>query len=296
MVKLPEEVISFLHSLRKFLQHENIYVSDRRWRKLIKLLKVAAYTNGQNTINLWDCYLLQHCLWHEPEQRQLITHWYQSQMGINGQLNLKTLEKLVHTWEQVFEQDQNSEIQQVNENNQLLYKNRKGEIVTNKSTQNPFTREGAALFLAPPEQEDRTNNGHGYTKKELKQQFFDDLYQQTHINGQWVHLTSYINNPDHHYIENYDNTPIMESKRHSAAFIDGRVKEMLNLAKDISQLQHELQKQLSSLDKVISEHLWLLPDFAQLASISMTSVLKQTDILLTRLEIVMHNYQKLPQL
>jgi len=295
-VKLPEEVINFLHSLRDFLQQENIYVSDRRWRKLIKFLKVAAYTNGQDTINLWDCYLLQHCLWHKPEQRQLITHWYQSQMGISGQLNLKTLEKLVQTWEQVFEQDQNSEIQQVNENNQLLYKNRTGKLVTNKTTQTPFTREGTPLFLAPAGQEDRTNNGHGYTKTELKQKFFDDLYQQTHINGQWVHLDSYINNPEHHYIESYNNTPVMDSKRHSSAFIDGRVKEILNLAKDIGQLQHELKKQLSSLDKVISEHLWLLPEFTQLTSTSITSVLKQTNNLLTRLESVMHNYQKLPQL
>ena len=45
-----------------------LYVSDRRWKKLVKLLRASAYLNGRNTINLSDCLLMSHCLWNEVDQ------------------------------------------------------------------------------------------------------------------------------------------------------------------------------------------------------------------------------------
>ncbi len=97
LLKLPDDVLALLHSLRSFLVQKNIPVSDRRWRKAVKLLQVSAYTNGQDSISVWECWLLQHCLWHVPAQRQLILDWYQSHLGIGACFNQEWLEKLVHT-------------------------------------------------------------------------------------------------------------------------------------------------------------------------------------------------------
>ena len=59
LVKLPDDLIVLLQELRNFLSEQQIYVSDRRWRKVVKLLQVAAYTNDKNEVSIWDCWLLQ---------------------------------------------------------------------------------------------------------------------------------------------------------------------------------------------------------------------------------------------
>ncbi|RKZ55553.1 MAG: hypothetical protein DRR08_24040 [Candidatus Parabeggiatoa sp. nov. 2] len=77
LVKLPDDVMVLLQELRHFLSEQQIYVSDRRWRKVVKLLQVAAYTNGNNEVSIWDCWLLQHCLWRHLNKDKL------SLIGIN---------------------------------------------------------------------------------------------------------------------------------------------------------------------------------------------------------------------
>ena len=52
---LSDEVVYIFKSLRKYLREKKIYTSDRRWRKLVKLLKIAAYTNSKKSVEVWDC-------------------------------------------------------------------------------------------------------------------------------------------------------------------------------------------------------------------------------------------------
>ncbi len=80
-IPLNHEVIHLLKKFRQYLHTESIYVSDRRWRKIVKLLKTAAFTNEQTEVSIWECWLLQYCAWETPEQQTLIFNWYQSQIG-----------------------------------------------------------------------------------------------------------------------------------------------------------------------------------------------------------------------
>ena len=43
------------------------YVSDRRWRKIYKLMQMSAYLNGRRQIALSDYLVLIHCLWNDVE-------------------------------------------------------------------------------------------------------------------------------------------------------------------------------------------------------------------------------------
>lgn len=49
-------------------EKEQIYISDRRWKKIVHLMKASAFVNDSCTIGLADCWLIGHCLWNNEEQ------------------------------------------------------------------------------------------------------------------------------------------------------------------------------------------------------------------------------------
>ena len=79
-VKIHYSIFEVIHILKDCIEQFNqriqndgsamatLYVSDRRWKKLVKLLRASAYLNGRDTINLSDCLLISHCLWNEVDQ------------------------------------------------------------------------------------------------------------------------------------------------------------------------------------------------------------------------------------
>ena len=79
-IKIHYSVFEVIHLLKEKINLFNqriqndgsaiatLYVSDRRWKKMVKLLRTSAYLNGRDTIGLCDCALLAHCLWSEVEQ------------------------------------------------------------------------------------------------------------------------------------------------------------------------------------------------------------------------------------
>ena len=80
-VELSAEALQFLMELRKWCAENRIQVSDRRWRKIVGMLQVSAYTNGQSQVTIWDCWLVQHCIWEKPEQIELVAGMYEQYCG-----------------------------------------------------------------------------------------------------------------------------------------------------------------------------------------------------------------------
>ena len=46
----------------------SIYVSDRRWKKAVSLLRASAFVHGRKETNLSDVAVLAYCLWNEPAE------------------------------------------------------------------------------------------------------------------------------------------------------------------------------------------------------------------------------------
>lgn len=66
-VQLSEQTQTNLWNLKQKLSKENIYVSDRRWRKIAELLRASALINGRVVTNEADEVIMQYCLWDKLE-------------------------------------------------------------------------------------------------------------------------------------------------------------------------------------------------------------------------------------
>lgn len=98
-VSLPMGVFRVLQSLRLWCQQQSIQVSDRRWRKVAKMLQVSAWSNRRQEVSAWDLWLLQHCLWEKPEQQKDIAEWLAEHLGLAGHDDYPSLQKQVQAFE-----------------------------------------------------------------------------------------------------------------------------------------------------------------------------------------------------
>ncbi|KAB0480555.1 DUF3763 domain-containing protein [Vibrio sp. IB15] len=81
-LELTDNAFNKLYQLKTMLEEtvkqqgstseSDLYVSDRRWKKAVKLLKASAFFSGRDSVNPLDILLLQDCLWHSPESRDVV--------------------------------------------------------------------------------------------------------------------------------------------------------------------------------------------------------------------------------
>ncbi len=80
-VLIPENILEIIHSLREKLNGRvyakdvvtnepdpanlKYYVSDRRWKKAVGIMKMSAYLNGRKNVDISDLMLLNHILWND---------------------------------------------------------------------------------------------------------------------------------------------------------------------------------------------------------------------------------------
>ena len=77
-IEVPEDVRNVITAIRqemavrnnekKRAEKEKFYVSDRRWKKIVNILKTSAYLNGRKTVDLMDLQLIEYCIWNTELQ------------------------------------------------------------------------------------------------------------------------------------------------------------------------------------------------------------------------------------
>jgi len=283
-IALSDEARVLIRALRGFLQQQQRYVSDRRWRKIIKLLKVAAFTNGQDRVSS----LLIHCLWDRPEQQQELIDWFRQYFQLDVADTLQRLDKLVTTWEHKLADDAARYIHKTDRNNAKLYRTPEGDITTRHEQVSLAERNGEVLYLAPPDQPDRTNGGSGYSRVELEQQFFDDSYQQTHINGHWVDIHNYVNNTQNRLVERIPFEPLTEPCYFSSDYIASAERDVHHVRDELQQIQQQYENLLQHIKPMIQQHLWLGTGF-------LCDIMADTEELLARLIDYQQRMQQVAQ-
>lgn len=71
-VEVPKEITDFLYSMRLRLNERDVYVSDRRWKKVVNLLRTSAHLNGRRKVGYSDLFVLQNTLWTRVEDKEAV--------------------------------------------------------------------------------------------------------------------------------------------------------------------------------------------------------------------------------
>jgi MoxR-like ATPase len=304
-VAVPADIEDLLVKLREFCAAEGMQVSDRRWRKLVKLLQVSALTNGRETVSIWDCWLLQHCLWDTPESRKKLFDWYAVRVGAAAAMNPERLTKLVTTWEALLGKDQKSQTQLRDEKGRLLHVSAKGAHTVDTTEKLQRLRDGKPLYLGPSESwlpgprggrarlSDRTNGEKYFTVDELDALYMDDYYNRTF--HEWDGRAKYLATGANRAMGPSTLQPAMEPTRYSEAHVQGRLGELNAVLADAGAYREKLLAHIASFEAQIRSHLWVTPEFAEPARQNLEETRRTVEGLLARLERVRAGFAALPR-
>ena len=104
-VEIPQEVLEAISSIRQSLQtlkiadselERNVYVSDRRWKHIVHLLRTSAWMQGRKRIELSDLTFIGHCLWNEPDEVEAVQTLVIESLFAPITTQLKQLDTAVH--------------------------------------------------------------------------------------------------------------------------------------------------------------------------------------------------------
>lgn len=110
-ISLPSEVLNAIQVVKVKLDDYNkrlggagqpIIVHDRRWKKIVRLLRTSAFLNSRSAVDLMDCFLMQHCLWSDPKQKAVLSDIITEtvrQHGYTMAVNLTMLKQEVRGFE-----------------------------------------------------------------------------------------------------------------------------------------------------------------------------------------------------
>ncbi len=116
-VEVPSEVLNVIQVLKLRIEEHNarpnradepIIIHDRRWKKMVRLMRTSAFLNGRNSVDLMDCFLMEHCLWGRPAQIEVIKEILTAvvrEHGYSMAVQLTNLNKEVRQFEEDVEQE-----------------------------------------------------------------------------------------------------------------------------------------------------------------------------------------------
>lgn len=259
-VDLSSDVTYLCKIYREYLIEHDIYVSDRRWRKIVKLLKVSAFTNGQQEVSVYDAWLLPHCLWEKPEQLDGLVEVYKASIAISSEFNLNRVASMLASWESKLKQDQEQIKQEVDD-------------------------QGRPLFNGADN--DRTLESMGSKHKR-------DMHGKYLYLDRWGSETTSKHEREKDVMVDAPNSPAMSPMSYSQAHIDGRVLQVLDIESKLTLALNEIEKRIEEVSDVLSDHIWIDPAIEPEVLRNLHEVYETCLGLLERCKDVVAGFKNLP--
>ncbi|MGI2146949.1 AAA family ATPase [Shewanella frigidimarina] len=265
-VLLPSSVIELCKVFREHLQREDIYVSDRRWRKVIKLMKVSAFTAGMNEVSNYDAWILPHCLWNKPEELKGLKDVYEQAVAINGEFSHERLTNLVSIWDNKLKADKSQQRQKNDAKGRPLFINDKGN---------------------------ETIKAYGEVQK-------------TDISGNLIYWDKNNNKETSEKTNRYreSNDPVMieasfkattEPVHYSEFHIQGQLQEVRKLKNTAQSYIGALNEQLKSATSIFNDHIWLDKALLPLVTASLENARMHAQNLLSKINKLESGFSALPR-
>jgi MoxR-like ATPase len=99
VVEVPAAVVNVLGELRQYLGTEQLYVSDRRWVKIVWLLRVAAASEGRPAVALWDLLLLPWLTAFDAARQTAVADWLAARLGVREAFSPNRLTRVIEAFE-----------------------------------------------------------------------------------------------------------------------------------------------------------------------------------------------------
>lgn len=98
-VTLPPTVLALLGELRLHCTAQALVVSDRRWVKIVALLRVAAASEGRSQVALWDLLLLPWLTAPDAQRQGAVADWVSARLGVREAFAPERLTRVVEAFE-----------------------------------------------------------------------------------------------------------------------------------------------------------------------------------------------------
>jgi MoxR-like ATPase len=266
-VEVSTSVIELCKEFRNYLRAENIYVSDRRWRKIIKLLKVSAFTSGQTKVTNYDAWIMAHCLWEKPEQLAGLQEVYTRSIAIDGDFSNASVTKTLTAWEGLLSREKGARKKKVNAKGKLLYVNSKGnETIQSAGEHQKVDGDGDLVYLDRNGRETESVNcgySHGNVKNKPKM-----------VEG--------------------NNEPLLTSSSYSQTHIEGRVADTVSIQEKIQNHLNSLEESIAEVDTIFDNHIWVDQDLKPQVAHSYQTAKEHTEKLVKRAEKLVKGFESLP--
>lgn len=297
-VRVPDDVLELLCDLRNWCAAEEIPVSDRRWRKVVKLLQTSAWTNAREAVSVWDCWLLQHCLWSDAAAREKVYDWYASRVGAERRES-SHLVRIVNSWESRLQRDKEEQSQMRDTEGKLLYVSGNGDLTSVKTGQG--YRSGEALFLAPDNAShppgyavDKTNSGRGYKREDLDEMSVRTTQGSSRSFSQWAGKKAYLEDSSNWFVVT-ELEPAIGPTQHKSGYVESCLRNLREHRTELESHKTGIERQVASFEDDIRSHLWVTEDFAEPASRGLQEAGDEVERLLERLARVTKGFESLPR-
>ncbi|MCP5231194.1 MAG: AAA family ATPase [Rhodocyclaceae bacterium] len=127
-VSMPREVAGLLSELRGWLAERQCYVSDRRWVKIVGLLRTAAASEGRDSLSRWDLWLLPWCVAADAAAQTEVDEWLGARLGSGEVFSPLRVARVVEAFEAQLEAEQNANDLDYDEAGRLRVDKRVDEI------------------------------------------------------------------------------------------------------------------------------------------------------------------------